>query len=273
MKPATPLTLHPAPRTRFVSTWLASRPAEVGASLTLGSKWGYEYTAGWRVQVGDGEAHEVKKHTLEQLEKQAAETAALLPGLSLYQIHSTTEESGVLENEPVLAAIAALRDGALTAAPGAKWAPGLSVSSPQLPAIERAVALQQGSAPLFASVQATFNVFDQSAAGALRAAHEAGMVVIIKEAMANGRVLESELLRTEAQRLGTSVDALALAWVMSHDWVDICLSGAATVDHLRSNAEALKLVPLPADVQTRLAEGLRQDPEEYWAERKCLAWT
>ena len=38
------------------------------------------------------------------------------------------------------------------------------------------------------------------------------------------------LLATEAEALGTTVDALALAWVMSHDWVDVCLSGAATVE-------------------------------------------
>lgn len=146
----------------------------------------------------------MKKHTLAQLEKQSAETAELLPALSLYQIHSTTEESGVLDNEEVLAAIAALRDGTLPAAPGAQWVPGLSVSTPQLPVIERAVALQRAGAPLFASVQATFNVFDQSAGEALRAAHEAGMVVIIKEAMANGRVLQNDLLSAEAERLGES---------------------------------------------------------------------
>ena len=40
-------------------------------------------TAGWRVDVGPGEAHEVKQHTLEQLEKQLAESRALLPSIAL----------------------------------------------------------------------------------------------------------------------------------------------------------------------------------------------
>ena len=38
------------------------------------------------------------------------------------------------------------------------------------------------------------------------------------------------LLAAEAEALGTTMDALALAWVMSHEWVDVCLSGAATVE-------------------------------------------
>ena len=52
----------------FVSSWMAARargerggasPLGLPAGLAVGSKWGYEYTAGWRVHVGDGEVHEV----------------------------------------------------------------------------------------------------------------------------------------------------------------------------------------------------------------------
>ena len=93
----------------FVASWLAQSGAAT-SGVVVGSKWGYEYTANWRVEVGAGEAHEVKYHTAAQLAKQLAESRENLPSLALYQIHSATEASGVLENEEVLDALAALRD-------------------------------------------------------------------------------------------------------------------------------------------------------------------
>merc|ERR1712110_864223 len=117
----------------------------------------------------------------------------------------------------------------------------------------------------------TFNLFDQSAGPSLKAAHDLGMLVIVKEALANGRILRSERVLSEAAKLGTSADALALAWVMSFDWVDICLSGASTVEQMRTNADALKLVPLDAEIMERLGS-LAVAPEAYWAERKDLLW-
>ena len=262
---------------QFVSSWLATRDSE--AALTVASKWGYEYTANWRVQVGDGEAHEVKEHSAAQFAKQHRETRALLPELNLYQIHSATEASGVLTNAEVLDALVALRDGRADGADGRRCAVGLSVSHPQVPTIERAIALERDGAPVFGAVQATFNLMDQSAGDALRAAHEAGMFVVIKEALANGRLTARaapspglEVLRAEAAALGTSMDALALAWVMSHEWVDMCLSGASTEEQLRSNAEAIKLTPLEEGLHRRLGEALAQEVESYWADRRALQW-
>ena len=256
----------------FVATWLADKSAAVSSSVVCGSKWGYEYTAGWRIQVGDGEAHEVKKHTVAQHVSQLAETRALLGDkLALYQIHSATEASGVLEAADVLNELAKLRDSGV--------AIGASVSHPQVRPLELATEVEQGGKPLFSSVQATFNLLDQSAGPALQAAAEAGVFVIVKEALANGRLTQRnvgsntlELLQTEASHLGTTVDALALAWVLSHPWVGMCLSGASTCEQLRSNADALRIAPLPQDVMKRLGEGLSQEVEAYWADRRALQW-
>ena len=75
--------------------WLARWPAHEG--VTLASKWGYTYTAGWRV---DAEKHEVKDHAAANFDKQLAESRALLGDrLDLYQIHSATLESGVLDEQ------------------------------------------------------------------------------------------------------------------------------------------------------------------------------
>jgi aryl-alcohol dehydrogenase-like predicted oxidoreductase len=87
----------------FLGDWLQ----KAGRAPSVGSKWGYTYTAGWRVQAL---AHEVKDHSLAVLERQWAETCAHLGGhLRLYQIHSATLDSGVLERPEVLARLAGLK--------------------------------------------------------------------------------------------------------------------------------------------------------------------
>ena len=76
-----------------------ARPRDVRVS----SKWGYVYTAGWEIAT---DPPEVKHHDLDTFRRQLEETRAHLGDwLDLYQIHSATPDSGVLENEPVLAAM------------------------------------------------------------------------------------------------------------------------------------------------------------------------
>src|SRR4030095_17125735 len=83
----------------FLAHGLASR-AVTPATLTIGSKWGYTYTAGWRT---DAEHHEIKDHSLATLERQLAESRAWLGDyLDVYQIHSATAQRGGLHPRPVL---------------------------------------------------------------------------------------------------------------------------------------------------------------------------
>src|SRR4051794_36467131 len=93
----------------FLSTWLHARQIPLDA-VSVGSKWGYAYTAGWQVHAA---AHEIKQHSLEQLQRQWPESQANLGGyLRLYQIHSATLDSGVLNDLVVLKQLAKLkRDG------------------------------------------------------------------------------------------------------------------------------------------------------------------
>jgi aryl-alcohol dehydrogenase-like predicted oxidoreductase len=242
----------------FLADWLARRgvhPDEVVVS----SKWGYAYTAGWRV---DAEQHEVKRLTVEQLRRQRCETLELLGGhLRLYQIHSATLESGVLDDNAVRDELATLRDSGIRV--------GLSVTGPQQAAtIEHA--LHVGG---FDAVQATWNLHERSAAGALARAHDAGLQVYVKEALANGRLTArgGPSLTSVARELGVGPDQVALAAALAQPWADVVLSGAATVAQLESNLGARR-VSWDEELDARLA-GLVEDPGAYWEARSALPWT
>jgi aryl-alcohol dehydrogenase-like predicted oxidoreductase len=243
----------------FLGSWLAARGLG-RAELSVGSKWGYSYTADWRFDV---DVHEVKDLSIETLRRQEVETRSFLGStLGLYQIHSATLDSGVLEDRAVLDELARLRAGGLFI--------GLSVTGPrQGETVLRA--LEVGG---FDCVQATWNLMDTSAGPALAAAHDAGLGVIIKEAVANGRLTDrgdARLLLDVAASLGVAPDALALACVLAQPWVSVVLSGASTVPMLMSNLAALD-VPVDRELLERLA-GLAEDPERYWDARSKLAWT
>ena len=257
----------------FLASWLNSRESDP-ASVTIGSKWGYTYTAGWQVNLPEGQKHEVKEHTLPVLQRQWQESQALLGNqLNIYQIHSATLDSGVLENEPVLAELARLRSAGTVI--------GLSLSGTgQAETLWRALEIEFDGQLLFGSVQATWNILEQSATAVLTAAHEAGMGVIIKEALANGRLtprnqspdFEAKLhaLTQLAERHQTTVDALALAAVLNQPFVDVVLSGAAQTDHLISNLAALNVDWQPDLAHTLL--GMREETAEYWQIRSDLPW-
>ena len=242
----------------FLASWLARRGLAPG-EITVGSKWGYAYTGGWRV---DAEQHEVKDLSAPTLARQVAESRALLGShLRLYQVHSATLDSGVFENREVLASLAELRETPL--------AIGVSVTGPmQAEAIERA--LEVGG---FDTVQATWNLLERSAGRALAAAHAAGLGVIVKEALANGRLTargDVRVVHELARERGASPDALALAAALAQPWADVVLSGAATVTALESNLAALEL-DYDEQLDAELAS-LAEDRVAYWETRAALPW-
>jgi aryl-alcohol dehydrogenase-like predicted oxidoreductase len=242
----------------FLSSWLARRGLGPG-EVSVGSKWGYTYTADWRV---DASVNEVKDLSAGALRRQRAESEELLgPNLRLYQIHSATRESGVLEDRAVLGELARLRASGVSI--------GLTVTGPgQAETIERA--LEVGG---FDTVQATWNLLERSAGSALSAAHAAGMGVIVKEPLANGRLTargDVAELAEAASDAGSTPDALALAVVLAQPWADVVLSGAASVEELESNVAALTLQLDPQLVE-RL-DAIDQDSPSYWQMRAGQPW-
>jgi aryl-alcohol dehydrogenase-like predicted oxidoreductase len=251
----------------FLRSWLDARRVPPG-EVVVGSKWGYRYVGGWQL---DAARHELKDHSLAALRAQLAESRGLLgPYLALYQIHSATPETGVLDDEGVLDALAALRDGGVRV--------GVTVSGPrQAESIRRALAIRRGGTPLFASVQATWNVLERSCEEALREAHAAGRTVIVKEVLANGRLTSrgdagrAGPLALLARDLHVGPDSVAVAAALARPWASVVLLGAATVEQLQSNVRAVGLRAGPA-LLARL-EGLRQEPGVYWSARAALPWT
>ncbi len=255
---------------KFLGNWLRSQSISPSA-VTIGSKWGYTYTAGWKIQA---QSHEIKDHTLSTLQKQWRETVSWLNGyLDLYQIHSATLESGVLDDRSVLDELARLKSQGTRI--------GLSLSGPdQALILRKATAIFRDGSRLFDTVQATWNLLEPSVGVALSESHAVGMGVIVKEVLANGRLTtrnpnpdfapKLEILQQEAADYDCSVDAIALASCLLQPFVDVALSGAVTSAQLISNVKSCA-VKLDSETIDRLA-ALAEPAETYWTTRRKLVW-
>ncbi|MEW2223226.1 MULTISPECIES: aldo/keto reductase [unclassified Streptomyces] len=245
----------------FLADWLREHPE---ADVVVGSKWGYTYVGEWRT---DAEVHEVKDHSLAAFERQLAESRELLGDrLDLYQIHSVTPDSPALTDTALHQRLAELAAEGVTV--------GFSTSGPaQADAIRAALAVTVDGEPLFRTVQSTYNLLETSAADALAEAHEAGLTVLVKEALANGRLAggqEPRDLHLAAEAADATPDAVALAAVLRQPWAGVVLSGAATVGALHANllATAVDL----DETQLALPGDLVEEPEVYWRRRAELPW-
>jgi len=240
----------------FLAGWLAERGHH---DVVVGSKWGYRYTGGWRL---DAPKQEVKEHSLAMFTTQLAESRALLGDhLALYQVHSATLDSGLFSDAGLLRALAGLRaEGVLV---------GLTTSGTgQADTLRRALELTVDGQPLFSTAQVTWNLLETSVDGAAGEAAAAGWTVMVKEGVANGRLtpgVAPEPVTALAAARGVTADAIALAAALARPWATVVLSGAVTPEQLADNLAALKVGPLP---DLDLAEA----PAAYWAERAARPW-
>jgi aryl-alcohol dehydrogenase-like predicted oxidoreductase len=251
----------------FLASWIDRRRLAPG-TVTVGSKWGYTYVGNWQPRAT---VHEVKDLSCDALTRQLAESRSLLGRhLALYQIHSATLESGVLDDARLLGRLAGLSAEGIVV--------GLTVSGPRQPeVIRRALAVEVDGTNPFGCVQATWNLLEPSAGPALADAHARGWGVVLKESLANGR-LAQPIDRGRADRLdelgrvvGASRAAVALAAALAQPWADVVLMGAVTRHQVQGNLDAQALHLDPADLDALGA--LVEPPETYWARRAALAWT
>jgi aryl-alcohol dehydrogenase-like predicted oxidoreductase len=244
----------------FLAGWLADR---AHPDVTVSSKWGYRYVGDWRL---DADVHEVKEHTAARFTEQWSETVALLgKSVSLYQVHSLTVDSPLFTDERLIAGLAEL------AASGVHV--GFSTSGPaQGDTIRRAFALEVAGSPVFSAVQSTWNLLEPSAGPALAEAREAGKQVLVKETVANGRLVVEpppSLIRI-AREHEVGPDAVAIASVLAQDWAPVAVIGPASPVQLTENLLAAT-VKLAEDELVELG-AIAEEPGAYWHRRSCLGW-
>ncbi len=253
----------------FLSHWIKANIDK--KDFIVGSKWGYTYTAEWKFNA---EKHEVKEHTLDVLSFQYPESKKLLGDyLSVYHIHSATLDSGVLDNKEVLEKLWQLKESGIIV--------GLSLSGVgQSETLDKALEIQNSGDRLFQSVQVTWNLLEQSSTNVLKKASANGCGIIVKEALANGRLTsrnvdlsftsKREILDKLAVKYDCGIDALAMAYVLNQEWADIVLSGASTEEQLKSNIQSLQIQLDDNDIA--LFESLKEEPADYWSSRAQLQW-
>jgi aryl-alcohol dehydrogenase-like predicted oxidoreductase len=249
----------------FLAAWLADRGHP---DVVVGSKWGYRYTGGWRLDSG---VQEVKEHSLDMFTRQLGQTRGYLGSrLALYQVHSLTEDSDLFGDEALLRALARLRgDGVLV---------GLSTSGPrQAGTLRRALALTVDGEPLFSVAQVTWNLLEPSVQTAAAQAAHAGWAVLIKEAVANGRLAPGgdaagpqAPLGVAAAAAGVTPDALAIGAALAQPWATAVLSGAVSPAQLEANLTALRLA---GPLASHLTGTMAKSATEYWAERSARPWS
>ncbi len=171
-----------------------------------------------------------------------------------------------MDDKPLLAALARRREEGLLI--------GITTTGPrQGDTIGRALEVRVDGEQLFSSVQATWNLLEPSAGPALSEASAAGWAVIVKEAVANGRLThvgdagggQTPLGRAAAAAQVTP-DALAIATALAQPWVSVVLSGAVSVEQLTSNLRAMSAVAVEIP-------DITEPPAQYWATRSARPWT
>lgn len=241
------------------------------ATITIASKWGYTYVADFNPNA---KIHEVKEHSLLKLNEQWQVSKALLPYLNVYQIHSATLETGVLENKAVLEQLAFLK---------AEHNLNIGITTTganQTEVIKKALDVSVDGAQLLDAFQVTYNILDQNLKTIAERLYKEGKSIIIKEALANGRLFRNQkfnhydklynTMELLAKKYSVGIDAIALNFCNATIPNSIVLSGASNNKHLEDN---LKTVSITLEEKDIIAlSNFNIDANLYWKERKLLGW-
>lgn len=253
---------------KLLIDWSSDR---INDDLEIATKWGYTYVADFKL---DAEVHEIKEHSIDKLDEQWSYSKELFPYLNVYQIHSATLETGVLENIEILERLAFLKD---------EYNLTIGITSSginQLEILKKALDVEVDQKQLFDLYQVTYNVFEQSLLEIGDLFSQSNKKLVIKEALANGRVFPNEKYRHYsstyaklnqlALKYQVGVDAIALRFCIDSLPVFKVLSGASTEEHLVSNLKALDFKLTIEEVES--LKECTVSAESYWSERKSLTW-
>lgn len=248
--------------------WLKSKNDD---SIQVATKWGYTYTANFDANA---KVHEVKEHSLPKLKEQWQVSKAFIPYLKVYQIHSATLETGVLENKAVLEYLAFLKNEHHLKI-------GITTSGAnQVEVINKALDVQVEGQQLFDIFQVTYNYLEQSLLAILNELTAQNKSIVIKEAMANGRIFRNEkftnyyklyeVLDKLGQKYNVGTDAITLRFAMQTIPNAMVLSGASSQTQLLENLKANQFELNANEID--VLQSFRVNPDSYWSERKKLPW-
>jgi len=252
----------------LVLEWLQTKDDN---TIEVATKWGYTYTANFDKKAT---IHEVKEHSLAKLKQQWNFSKQLLPYLKVYQIHSATLGTGVLENTAVLDHLAFLKKTH-------QLKIGLTTTGTnQLKVIKKARTILVDGESLFDVFQVTYNFLDQSLQEIANELSLQNKQIVIKEALANGRVFRNEnyphynkmyaVLESMSKTHKVGVDAISLKYCEQTIPNSIILSGASDTNQLKEN---LKLNDFTlSNEEIKSLSSFKVAPKLYWEERKKLQW-
>lgn len=240
-------------------------------SVEISTKWGYTYTANFNKNA---KIHEVKEHSLSKLKEQWEFSKQLMPYLKIYQIHSATLETGILENKAVLEHLDFLKRthnikiGITT------------TGSNQVEVVKKALKITSNNTLLFDVFQVTYNFLDQSLLTVIDELALLNKTIIIKEGLANGRVFRNSqfphynnaytALENIANKYQVGIDAVALQFCLQTVPNSSVLSGASSCKQLKENLKATTFSLSKKDIL--LLKSFKVTPDFYWTERKQLKW-
>lgn len=241
------------------------------SDITVATKWGLSYVANFDINAT---THEVKEHSLERLNAQWEFSKKLLPNLKIYQVHSATLDTGVLENKAILQRLYQIKREYNIVI-------GLTTTGVnQVEVLKKAVDIEIESEPLFNSFQSTYNIMDQSILQAKSLLTKDKRKLIIKESLANGRLIPNTLFKEHsklyryltilADKYNVEADAIAIRFCMDSFSEAICLIGANNTDQLQSNLK-VKTFQLQEHEIEELSS-FKINPAIYWKERNQLPW-
>ena len=252
----------------LVLEWLRTKDDR---SIEVATKWGYTYTANFNENAT---VHEVKEHSVSKLNEQWNFSRQLLPYLKVYQIHSATLETGVLENTEILERLAFLkREHNLKI--------GLTTTGTnQVEVIKKALTVLVDGEQLFDLFQVTYNFLDQSLLAISKELISQNKSIVIKEALANGRVFRNKnypqynkmyaTLEDLAQKHNVGVDAISLKYCEQTIPKSVILSGASATSQLKENLKINSFSLSSNEIE--ILNSFKVTPEFYWSERKQLQW-
>ena len=239
--------------------------------INVATKWGLSYAADFDINAA---VHEIKEHSLERLNAQWEFSRKLLPNLKIYQIHSATLDTGVLDNKAVLQRLHQIKKDYNIII-------GITTTGVnQVEVLKKAVDIELENEPLFSSFQSTYNIMDQSILQLKEFFLNANRQLIIKESLANGRLIPNTSFKEHnglykyitklADKYNVGADAIAIRFCIDSFPEAVTLSGASSTNQLQSNLAA-KTFKLQKE-EMELLSSYKIDPVIYWGERKQLSW-